>query len=188
MVLSGLTVEQTWTLIFGIIAAFSTILGIIGITTYFNTRMKHKAEKKNNQEDEEEKKKKEAEAKAEEEKHQKQLNEIREVIKEEVAPIKEETTHIKDKLDIVAEGTTDILRERLLSCYYKCMKKGYRTQYDYENVDHMFREYKSLNGNSFVEECVTAIKALPSEEQWKAKKKLAAKKPRAKKTILVENK
>ena len=167
--------------VFGLIG---TILGILGITTYISERMKHKAQLKNIQEDKENKE-------IEELKHQKYLNELRAIIKEEneasVAPLRGRLEKLENQLTIVAAGTTDILRERLLTIYYKCMDKGYRTQYDYENVEHMHKEYVSLGGNSFVETCVKSIKELPSEEEYKAKKK-QGKKPKDKKKLLLENK
>jgi len=178
--------------VFGLIG---TLFGIVGFTAYWNERMKHKAQKKNKEEDEAEAKVKaeeEAKVKALEElKHQSYLKELRSIIREEneasVAPLRNRLENLENQLDVVAAGTTDILRERLLSTYYKCVEKGYRTQYDYENVEHMHREYVGLGGNSFVESCVKTIKELPSEAEYKAKKK-QTKKPRVKKQILLEEK
>ena len=176
---------QTWqlviTIVAGVLGIIGTSLGIFGFTAYWNERMKHRAQKKNEQED-----------KVEELKHQNYLSELRKIIKEEnetsVAPLKAQMDAFSHKLNIVADGTTDILRERLLSTYYKCMEKGYRTQYDYENVEHMHKEYVNLGGNTFVADCVSKIKNLPSEEEYKASRKRAGRKPKAKKQLLLENK
>lgn len=175
--------------IFGLIG---TILGILGITAYINERMKHRAQRKNKREDDEEARIAEEERRLEEMKHQAYLNELRAIIREEnetsVAPIRGRLEKLENQIDIVAAGTTDILRERLLSTYYKCVEKGYRTQYDYENVEHMHKEYVGLGGNSFVQSCVDTIKALPSEAEYKAKKKASRKPKQQKKQVLVEGK
>ena len=167
--------------VFGLIG---TIFGIVGFTAYINERMKHKAQLRNKKED------KEAQE-IEDLKHQKYLTELRAIIKEEneqsIAPIKAELTTIGNKLNLVADGTVDMLRERILSTYYKCLEKGYRTQYDSENIDHMHRDYAGLGGNSFIADCVREIKALPTEVEFKAKK-AQNRKPRAKKQVLLENK
>lgn len=171
------------TIVIAVFGLIGTLLGIIGFTAYWNERMKHKAQKKNIKED------KEAQE-IEDLKHQKYLNELRNIIKEEnelsVAPIRGDVSKIKSQISILADGTTDMLRERILSTYYKCMEKGYRTQYDFENIEHMHKDYIGLGGNSFVGSCVKAIKDLPSEEEYKQKKK-AGRKPR-KKQLLMEDK
>ena len=169
--------------VFGLIG---TVFGIVGFTAYINERMKHKAQLKNKREDEEAQE-------IEDLKHQKYMNELRAIIKEEneksVAPLRNELTTIGNKLNLVADGTLDILRERILSTYYKCLEKGYRTQYDSENIDHMHRDYAGLGGNSFIADCVKEIKELPTEVEYKAKKKASKKTTvKPKKQLLVENK
>ena len=178
--------------VFGLVG---TVLGIFGISAYINERMKHKATKKNKQEDEAEARRlleeEEKQKALEELRHQKYMTDLRTIIKEEneqsIAPIKAELTQIGNKLNLVADGTVDMLRERILSTYYKCLEKGYRTQYDSENIDHMHRDYAGLGGNSFIADCVKEIKALPTEVEYKAKKK-ANRKPKAKKQVLLEDK
>lgn len=176
----------TWLqIIIAIFGLIGTVLGILGITAYISERMKHKAQRRNQQEDKEL-------SDIENFKHQHYLNELRSIIKEEnqisVAPIIADVSRIQSQIKILADGSTDMLRERILSTYYKCMEKGYRTQYDYENVDHMHKDYIGLGGNSFVETCVAKIKALPSEEEFKAKKKTTRKPRQTKKQILLEDK
>lgn len=173
-------------IVIAVCGLIGTIFGIIGFTAYINERMKHKAQLKNKREDEEAQE-------IEDLKHQKYMNELRAIIKEEneksVAPLRNELTTIGNKLNLVADGTLDILRERILSTYYKCLEKGYRTQYDSENIDHMHRDYSGLGGNSFIADCVKEIKELPTEVEYKAKKKASKKTTvKSKKQLLVENK
>lgn len=102
--------------------------------------------------------------------------------------VEKHTDPIDAQLKVLADGTTDMLRERILSTYYKCIDKGYRTQYDFENIEHMHKDYVLLGGNSFVAACVETIKKLPSEEEFKAAQKAAAPKRvrKTKKKILNE--
>ncbi len=171
-------------IVIAVVGLLGTILGIVGITAYINERMKHKAQRLNAKED------KEMEE-IEQLKHQKYMSDLRAIIREEneasVAPLRDKLAQVDDKLELVADGTLDTLRDRVLSIYYKCMEKGYHTQYDYENIEHMHKDYLNLGGNSFVADCVKKIKALPSEEEFKLKKK-QSRKPRAKKQVLLEDK
>ena len=168
--------------VFGLIG---TILGIFGISAYVGERMKHKATRRNRREDADMQE-------IEELRHQKYMNDLRTIIKEEneqsTAPLKQELISMNTKLNILADGTTDILRERILSTYYKCLEKGYRTQYDSENLEHMHKDYIGLGGNSFIADCVKEIKALPTEVEYKARKKAMKRPQKPKKQLLLENK
>lgn len=122
--------------------------------------------------------------------------EIKEVVEESTKPIGESIGEIVAKVDDVnrqlskvEDGTLSTLRNDILTCYYKCCEKGYRNDYDYENVHHMFESYAELNGNSFIKDVVGRFDELPTKEEFKTseanKKKAAAKKP---KKVLVESK
>lgn len=171
-------------IVIAVVGLLGTILGIVGFTAFINERMKHKAQRLNAKED------KEMEE-IEQLKHQKYMSDLRAIIREEneasVAPLREKLTQLDAQMELVASGTLDTLRDRVLSIYYKCMEKGYHTQYDYENIEHMHKDYLNLGGNSFVADCVKKIKALPSEEEFKLKKK-QSRKPKAKKQVLLEDK
>ena len=168
-------------ILIAIVGALGTICGILGITAYISERQKHKAHKKNEAEDRQQ-------AELEELKHQKYMNELRAIVKDEneksVAPIQSKideldvkVTKIDNRLAKVEDGTLDTLRDRILSAYYKCKEKGYRTQYDFENVHHMYKDYLALDGNSFVEDCMKKFDALPGEEDFnKTKRKATTKK------------
>ena len=106
------------------------------------------------------------------------------------AIVEKHTNPIDQQLEVLADGTTDMLRERILSTYYKCIEKGFRTQYDFENIEHMHQDYVLLGGNSFVATCVKTIKELPSEEEWKKDHQpTQTRKPRKpRKKLLVEDK
>lgn len=149
--------------------------------------------------------KEEAKAKAKAESDEALEKTIDKIIEKHTEPIDKELSGIKDKLGKVADGTQDTLRDRILSSYYKCLEKGYRTEYDIENVNHMNRDYLALDGNTFVAECMEKFKNIPTQKEFEiikqkeeaakqaareaelAKKK-ANKKQRAKKQILNESK
>lgn len=44
-----------------------------------------------------------------------------------------------------------LLRNSISAVYYKYSRDGEIKQYDYENVAFMYKQYKSLGGNSFVD-------------------------------------
>jgi len=172
----------------GVIISGSTLIGTTIITSVIGIIIKRKFDKyfkKKDEAEEEDKKNREEAEKLKAEERQRKLEEsIDKVVKEHTDPIDAELGRISDKLDKVAEGTLDTLRDRILTSYYKCLDKGYRTSYDTENVNHMYKDYLALNGNSYVEECVEKFKKIPTEEEWKIQKK----KTGTKKKILNENK
>ena len=44
-----------------------------------------------------------------------------------------------------------LLRDRITSTYYRHYKNRSIKQYEYENVERLYRQYKKLGGNSFVD-------------------------------------
>lgn len=162
--------------IISIVGGLGTICGIIGITAYLGERAKHRAHKKIKSEEE-----------LDDLKYQHYLQELRNIIKDEneksVLPIKEKLQQLDDRMSKVEDGTLDTLRDRILSAYYKCRDKGYRTQYDYENVHHMFKDYLNLDGNSFVEDCMRKFDALPDEVDYKEEKKKTTKRKSSQKLL-----
>lgn len=162
----------TWLqIIIGIVGALGTIFSVMGVTTYIAERWKHRANRKNTEEDMQM-------ADLEELRKQKYMEQLRNIIQDEneksVMPLRKRMDDMNDtvtsmdgRLTLVANGTVDTLRDRILSTYNKCMKKGFRNQNDYENMHHMCTDYFKLGGNSFVRDCMNKFDALPSEEQLK---------------------
>ena len=95
---------------------------------------------------------------------------INEIVENHTKPIDTQLVKVNDKLGKVADGTLDTLRDRILSSYYKCLEKGYRTQYDIDNVEHMYKDYLNLEGNTFVAECVGKFKNIPTEQEYQIQK------------------
>lgn len=104
--------------------------------------------------------------------------------------IKQETEPLARKLDAVANGTLSGLRNSILTCYYKCLEKGYRNDWDYQNVHHLNDSYLDLNGNSYVADVMRRFDELPTKEEYlksKKKKTTSTKNAKPKKKILVES-
>lgn len=70
----------------------------------------------------------------------------------------------KEKQDKEKEETfkrdTDkcLLRDRILSLYYQNCEQQSLKIYEYENICYMYKQYKALGGNSFVEKIWNEIK------------------------------
>lgn len=101
------------------------------------------------------------------ERQQERRREIREIVDESVQPIQEGVDEVNQKITQVSEGTLSTLRNDITVCYYRCQKKHYRNDYDYENLHHMYDAYKALNGNSYIQDVVTRFDALPTKEEYK---------------------
>ena len=50
-----------------------------------------------------------------------------------------------------------LLRDRITSTYYQYADKKEIPQYEYENIDRLYKQYKYLGGNSFVDKIWTEI-------------------------------
>lgn len=157
---------QDW--IIGLIAGLVTAALTTVITTIIGVIIKRKLEKsfkekdeKAQQREQELKRLQELETKEQDEKL---LEKIKGIVQAEINPL-------LDKVTKIESGTLDTLRDRILSVYYKCVEKGYRTQYDFENVHHMYKDYLKLNGNSYVEDVMRKFDQLPSEEECRASHK-----------------
>lgn len=161
-----------WLQIISVIAGIvGTLLGIFGISAYISERMKHKATRKNQEEDE-----------IAELKHQKHLEELRAIIREENKDIKDDISSIKDNLALNTKGTVTILRNDMKKSLDYCKKQGYVSRSDKINWNELYRTYGELGGNhfkEFVNGWKEELEDLPVEEKVKSKRK---------KKVLVEDK
>lgn len=164
----------TWlSILLGVIGALGTLGGVLGITAYMGERAKRKAQKRNEEED-----------KVEELRQQAYENRLRTIIREENEPLKESIRDLKAQISKVEGASLSTIRDAITSCYYKCVAKGYRNDYDYENVHHMYENYIELHGNSYISDILKRFDALPVKEETVPTKVVA----RKTKTKLNENK
>ena len=161
-----------WLQIISVIAGIvGTLLGIFGISAYINERMKHKATRKNQEEDE-----------IAELKHQKHLEELRAIIREENKDMKNDISSIKDNLALNTKGTVTILRNDMKKSLDYCKKQGYVSRSDKINWNELYSTYGELGGNhfkEFVNGWKEELEELPVEEKVKVKRT---------KKVLVEDK
>jgi hypothetical protein len=65
--------------------------------------------------------------------------------------IREAKYESKRELEERRETDMCLLRDRILSCYFKRYQSREIKQFEFENVGLMYRQYKKLGGNSFVD-------------------------------------
>lgn len=131
----------TWlTIVISVIGLLSTILGILGVTAYISERAKHKAKKDN-----------EAEDTVEQLKHEAYKNELREIIKEEISPVRDDVASIKHNLSLNTKGTVTILRDDMKKSLDFCKERGYASATDKANWNELYSTYAELGGNHFKE-------------------------------------
>jgi len=164
----------------GILVPICTKLVGHNMTKYFDKKDEKEREAKKKKEEDEAIAKENAEKLAKIDKQQQEeklFERMDAIVKKHTDPIDEELQKVEEDLHKVKNGTVDTLRDRILSSYYKCAKKGFYTQYEFENIHHMYDDYVELHGNSFVEKCIKDFDSLDSEEKFMAKQK-AKKAPR----------
>lgn len=88
-----------------------------------------------------------------------------------VQPLDNKMTQINNKLTATSAGTLATLRNDILTCYYRCSEKGYRNDYDYQNIHDLYDAYVALDGNSFVADIMNRFDNLPIKEEVKKAKK-----------------
>lgn len=163
-----------WVQVLSVVAGIiGTLLGIFGVSAYINERMKHKATRRNQAEDA-------REAEIAELMHQKHLNELRAVIREENADIKSDIAMIKDNLALNTKGTVTILRndmKKSLDSFKAQVKaQGFISRSDKINWNELYNTYAELGGNhfrEFVNGWKDELEDIPTEKpKTKTRKKL----------------
>lgn len=96
-----------------------------------------------------------------------QEDNLRRVIQEELLEINKKVDSIAKKTDLACDGVLSSLRNDILTCYYRCRDKGYRNDYDYQNIHDLFESYKGLHGNSFIQDVMNRFDELPTKEEFK---------------------
>lgn len=150
--------------------AITTIIGLI-IKVYFTKYIKKRDLEAKHQKEKEEELYKFREEQHRQERKEDTLASVSEVIK----PIIVKLDALNTKLDIVEDGTLSTLRNDILTCYYKCIEKHYRNDYDYQNIHHMFESYTELHGNSYVADIMQRFDELPTREEYLIKQEIQQK-------------
>lgn len=148
---------------------------ISAVVVFFTNRALKKMLAKKDKKEEEEKKKEEKDREdLETYRHQQERVEQYNDIKALFKPVEDKIDIIDAKLTATSQGTLASLRSDILSAYYKCCEKGYRNDYDYQNIHDLYDAYLELHGNSFICDVMKRFDQLPSKENVypvKSKKK-----------------
>lgn len=91
---------------------------------------------------------------------------MQQIVDKAVEPVNKKIDILMDKVSKTEEGTLSSLRNDILTCYYRCVEKGYRGDWDYENIHHLYAAYNELNGNSFVKDVMKRFDELPTKEDY----------------------
>jgi hypothetical protein len=104
--------------------------------------------------------------------------ELREVISSEIEPIRTDISKMKEQIILISNGTQATLRNDIKNCYYDCVAKKHRNDYDSQDFIDMYIEYKKLGGNSFIDDIKKRFDELDTKEKFdtKNKKKVLKKK------------
>ena len=81
-----------------------------------------------------------------------------------IKPVQDDMIEIKELINKIADGTLSTLRNDITACYYRCREKGYRNDYDYQNIHDMDDAYNDLGGNSYIADIMDRFDDLPVKE------------------------
>ena len=65
--------------------------------------------------------------------------------------------------EIQSEALVSVIRNTIMHLYYQYKGIGKISAYERENIEKLYKAYKSLGGNSFVADCVDEIRKMPTE-------------------------
>ena len=66
------------------------------------------------------------------------------------------------KLDKIENGTLSGLRNDILFAFYQCRdNQHFRTEWDTQNIEDLYKSYNDLNGNSFVSHLMEEFYKIP---------------------------
>ena len=83
------------------------------------------------------------------------LNEIKnEVLNQVGDPIAQNT----DDLEALKISARDVLREKIMAIYHKNKYERSLTQYEKEALEQYYKDYKKLNGNSYIDKYYNRMK------------------------------
>ena len=132
------------------VIAVVSIAGSTAVTTVIGFLVKRMLDKYFAKKDKEEEDRRTALAEAEKIKEERLREErrqdVKQIVKEEIEPLNAKVDILTDKVSKTEEGTLSSLRNDILTCYYRCLEKGYRGDWDYENIHHLYDAYFDLNG------------------------------------------
>lgn len=92
-------------------------------------------------------------------------------LKQSITDLQFQTEALAWKVTVVEDWQmkqTEVLRDsrrnEIKKAFELCVAKGYRTEWDTENLHHLHDGYKKMNGNSFIEKLMEDFDDLPLQE------------------------
>ena len=82
---------------------------------------------------------------------------------EKLSQILDNMKKITEQNEIQSEALVSVIRNTIMHLYYQYKGLGEISAYERENIEKLFKAYKSLGGNSFVADCVEEIRKLPTK-------------------------
>lgn len=135
-----------------------SILSLLGFGTLFKILITERHEKRKHQSNE-------SKLRAKKE----QQDSIREVVREEVLPIKEELSAIKESNILEREALQASLRDRLYALYSECALRGYTSREERDNFENMYNSYHKIFKNGVMADTHKRFFSLASEEEASAR-------------------
>lgn len=74
-----------------------------------------------------------------------------------VKPIREWILGEKKEKEALREAMKCLIRSHITSIYYKHISQCEIHQYEFENLTHLYEEYKVLGGNSFIDKIYNEV-------------------------------
>lgn len=82
---------------------------------------------------------------------------------EKLSQILDNMKKITEQNEIQSEALVSVIRNTIMHLYYQYKGLGKISAYERENIEKLYKAYKSLGGNSFVADCVDEIRKMPTE-------------------------
>ena len=90
------------------------------------------------------------------------LKKIKEEVESDISEIIQEIHSIvsdqNDKIEILADSSRDVLREKIMAIYHQYKKQKSLPIHAREAVDQYYKDYKKQNGNSYIDKYYARIK------------------------------
>jgi hypothetical protein len=70
-----------------------------------------------------------------------------------------QVSNLDEKYEILACSARDVLREKIMAIYHKNKKVKEMTQYEREALTQYYKDYKAMNGNSYIDKYYNRMKS-----------------------------
>lgn len=107
------------------------------------------------------KKHKENSAQAKERKQAEQKEVFREVIREEIKPVKEDIIQLKNDSDLTKQSLQATLRHELYEIADRWLAKGFCPLQDKEDLENIYKKYHALGKNGVMDDIYAKVMNLP---------------------------